>query len=95
MSLFRRGGGKADWLVVGDPPDEDEDRLGQPFVEQAGVLLDNMLKAVGASRGGAARTGAHLAAIRAAHEGEFFSESMFARFVPCSLTGSWRGRHYG
>ena len=45
---------------MGDPPDEDEDRLGQPFVEQAGALLDNMLKAAGASRGGVARTGAHL-----------------------------------
>ena len=42
-----------------------------------------------------ARGGAHLAAIRAAHDGAFFSESMFARFVPCSLTGNWRGRHYG
>ncbi len=42
-----------------------------------------------------ARTGAHLAAIRAAHQGAFFSESMFARFVPCSLTGNWRGRKYG
>ncbi len=51
---------QADWMVVGDPPDEDEDRLGQPFVEQAGELLDNMLKAASASRGGAARNGAHL-----------------------------------
>jgi uracil-DNA glycosylase family 4 len=51
---------QADWLVLGDPPDEDEDRLGQPFVEQAGALLDNMLKAVGASRGGKGRQGAHL-----------------------------------
>ena len=42
-----------------------------------------------------ARSGAHLAAIRAAHDGAFFSESMFARFVPCSFTGSWRGRSYG
>ncbi|MES2583059.1 MAG: uracil-DNA glycosylase [Pseudomonadota bacterium] len=51
---------QADWLVLGDPPDEDEDRLGQPFVEQAGVLLDNMLKAVGASRSGQGRQGAYL-----------------------------------
>jgi DNA polymerase len=51
---------QADWLVVGDPPDEDEDRLAQPFVEQAGLLLDNMLKAVGASRTGAGRQGAYL-----------------------------------
>jgi uracil-DNA glycosylase len=41
---------QADWLVVGDPPDEDEDRSGKPFVEAAGLLLDNMLKAVGARR---------------------------------------------
>ncbi len=51
---------QADWLVLGDPPDEDEDRLGQPFVEQTGVLLDNMLKAVGASRAGAGAQGAYL-----------------------------------
>ena len=51
---------QADWLVVGDPPDEDEDRLGQPFVQDAGLLLDNMLKAVGASRSGTGAAGAHL-----------------------------------
>jgi DNA polymerase len=51
---------QADWMVVGDPPDEDEDRLGQPFAEQAGVLLDAMLKAVGAGRSGAARQGAYV-----------------------------------
>jgi uracil-DNA glycosylase len=52
--------GQAHWLVVGDPPDEDEDRAGAPFVEDAGVLLDNMLKAVGASRSGTGSAGAHL-----------------------------------
>jgi uracil-DNA glycosylase len=51
---------QAHWLVVGDPPDEDEDREGAPFVEAAGVLLDNMLKAVGASRTGNGVAGAHL-----------------------------------
>jgi DNA polymerase len=51
---------QCDWLVLGDPPDEDEDRLGQPFVEQAGLLLDNMLKAAGARRGGGARAGAYV-----------------------------------
>jgi DNA polymerase len=51
---------QADWLVVGDPPDEDEDRLAQPFVEQAGLLLDAMLKAVGARRSAAGRQGAYL-----------------------------------
>lgn len=51
---------QADWLVLGDPPDEDEDRTGQPFAEQAGLLLDNMLKAVGVSRTGQGRQGAYL-----------------------------------
>lgn len=40
----------ADWLVVGDPPDENEEREGTPFVDQTGQLLDNMLKAVGVAR---------------------------------------------
>jgi len=39
-----------DWLVVGDPPDEPQERLGLPFVEEAGTLLDNMLRAVGVQR---------------------------------------------
>ncbi|HEX5697266.1 MAG TPA: uracil-DNA glycosylase [Rhodoferax sp.] len=39
-----------DWLVLGDPPDELEERAGRPFVEEAGQLLDNMLRAVGAQR---------------------------------------------
>ena len=41
---------QADWMVVGDAPDEDEDRQGQSFAGASGTLLDNMLRAVGASR---------------------------------------------
>lgn len=41
---------RADWLVVGEPPDETEERAGTPFAEQVGELLDNMLKAVGVGR---------------------------------------------
>jgi DNA polymerase len=44
------GGRPARWMVVGDPPDEQEDSSGQAFVGEAGVLLGNMLKAVGAAR---------------------------------------------
>ncbi|MGH6626820.1 MAG: uracil-DNA glycosylase [Burkholderiaceae bacterium] len=40
------GGAPADWLIVGDAPDENEDLQGQPFVGPAGQLLDNMLKAL-------------------------------------------------
>ena len=39
-----------DWLVVGEAPGENEDRVGEPFVGQAGQLLDNMLKAMKLSR---------------------------------------------
>ncbi len=41
-----------------------------------------------------ARTGAHLEAIRSAWKHEFFSESMFVRFVPVRLQGHWKGRVY-
>lgn len=41
---------RADWLVLGDPPDDAQERAGQPFVDDAGKLLDNMLKAVGVRR---------------------------------------------
>ena len=39
-----------------------------------------------------ARSGAHLQAIRAASAGGHLSESMFVRFVPVAITGSWKGR---
>lgn len=51
---------QADWMVVGDPPEEDEDRTGRPFADQAGALLDNMLKAVHVRRGGAGAAGAYV-----------------------------------
>lgn len=60
LCIAESSSGQADWMVVGDPPDEDEDRAGQPFAQAAGVLMDNMLKAVGVSRTGAGATGAYL-----------------------------------
>ena len=53
---------RADWLLVGEPPDEAEERLGAPFADATGQLLDNMLKAVGVSRraGGAPVSSAYL-----------------------------------
>ena len=41
-----------------------------------------------------ARTGSHLAAIQAAQKNGYFSESMFARFVPLKVQGQWMGKHY-
>jgi len=40
-----------DWLMVGEGPGAEEDERGEPFVGQAGKLLDNMLAAVGMARG--------------------------------------------
>jgi hypothetical protein len=62
-----------------------------PFLRQATFSVWSSVAAMDAY----ARSGAHLAAIRAAYEGRFFSESMFVRFVPSVLRGNWRGRRYG
>ena len=40
-----------DWLFVGEGPGAEEDQCGEPFVGQAGKLLDNMLAAIGLKRG--------------------------------------------
>ena len=42
----------ADWMVVGDLPSQEDDHQGEPFTGSEGVLLDNMLKAVGVRRQG-------------------------------------------
>ena len=62
-----------------------------PLLRQATFTLWQNVAAMNAY----ARSGAHQEAIQAAYGGGYFSESMFARFVPCSLTGNWRGRQYG
>ena len=49
--LNAQAGRRARWMIVGDPPDEEQDAAGQPFTGEAGLLLSNMLKAVGATRG--------------------------------------------
>jgi DNA polymerase len=45
------GDRQADWLFVGEGPGADEDERGEPFVGQAGKLLDNMLAAIDLRRG--------------------------------------------
>lgn len=42
----------ADWLFVGEGPGAEEDERGEPFVGQAGKLLDAMLAAIDLKRGG-------------------------------------------
>jgi uracil-DNA glycosylase family 4 len=45
------GDPNADWLFVGEGPGAEEDAKGEPFVGQAGKLLDSMLAALGLARG--------------------------------------------
>lgn len=41
----------APWLFIGEGPGAEEDQQGEPFVGQAGKLLDAMLQAAGLARG--------------------------------------------
>ena len=50
-TVFGVGDENADWLFIGEAPGADEDAQGEPFVGQAGKLLDNMLKSIGLKRG--------------------------------------------
>lgn len=51
QTVFGVGDEKAEWLFVGEGPGADEDARGEPFVGQAGKLLDNMLLALKLKRG--------------------------------------------
>ena len=51
QTVFGIGNEQAHWMVVGEAPGEQEDLLGEPFVGTAGRLLDNMLRAIGLTRG--------------------------------------------
>ena len=50
-TVFGVGDENAGWLFVGEGPGADEDAQGEPFVGQAGKLLDNMLAAIQLKRG--------------------------------------------
>ena len=50
-TVFGIGDKNADWLYVGEGPGAQEDATGEPFVGQAGKLLDNMLAAIDLKRG--------------------------------------------
>lgn len=51
QTVFGVGDAQANWLFVGEGPGADEDAQGEPFVGQAGKLLDNMLAAIQLQRG--------------------------------------------
>ncbi|MCC6474167.1 MAG: uracil-DNA glycosylase [Burkholderiales bacterium] len=51
QAVFGVGDEAAPWMVVGEAPGAEEDARGEPFVGQAGRLLDAMLAAIGLARG--------------------------------------------
>ena len=51
QTVFGVGDEKAQWMLVGEAPGSEEDRFGEPFVGQAGKLLDNMLASISLARG--------------------------------------------
>ncbi len=61
-----------------------------PFVRQATFTIWDSVADMNAY----ARSGAHLEAIQDAAQNDYFSESMFARFVPLQVQGQWHGKVY-
>lgn len=51
QAVFGVGDLEPDWLFVGEGPGAEEDERGEPFVGQAGRLLDAMLAAIDLKRG--------------------------------------------
>jgi DNA polymerase len=49
-TVFGVGDREAEWMLIGEAPGEQEDKQGEPFVGQAGKLLDSMLRSIGLSR---------------------------------------------
>jgi DNA polymerase len=50
QAVFGAGHPQAHWMIVGEAPDEQDDRAGAPLAGPAGQLLDNMLRALQLSR---------------------------------------------
>ena len=50
QAVFGVGAEAGPWMFIGEGPGADEDEQGEPFVGQAGKLLDSMLSAIGLSR---------------------------------------------
>ncbi|CAN0621819.1 uracil-DNA glycosylase [Burkholderia multivorans] len=50
-TVFGVGDREANWMLIGEAPGENEDKQGEPFVGQAGKLLDNMLQSLSLKRG--------------------------------------------
>lgn len=61
QTVFGVGHRAARWMIVGEAPGAEEDARGEPFVGQAGRLLDNMLASIGLSRQGETDSSVYIA----------------------------------
>jgi len=50
QTVFGSGNKQAEWMLVGEAPGQYEDEQGLPFVGNAGLLLTEMLRAIGLTR---------------------------------------------
>lgn len=50
QTVFGSGNKQAEWMLVGEAPGQHEDEQGLPFVGNAGLLLTEMLRAIGLTR---------------------------------------------
>lgn len=50
QTVFGSGNKNADWMIIGEAPGQSEDQQGLPFVGKAGLLLTEMLRAIGLNR---------------------------------------------
>ncbi len=50
QTVFGVGDRRAEWLLIGEAPGQQEDLRGEPFVGPAGLLLTEMLRALGFAR---------------------------------------------
>lgn len=49
-TVFGAGNQHAEWLFIGEGPGQHEDEQGEPFVGKAGLLLTEMIRAMGLAR---------------------------------------------
>jgi len=50
QTVFGTGSQQADWMIIGEAPGEEEEKLGQPFMGESGQLLTAMIEAMGLKR---------------------------------------------
>jgi uracil-DNA glycosylase family 4 len=61
QTVFGVGNSGAEWMLIGEAPGAEEDARGEPFVGQAGRLLNNMLASIGLTREGQTPSAVYIA----------------------------------